>query len=139
LASSGGLVSINCAEAKLFASTAQVDDPLYHPFVKLSLAGHELLLLLFGQLREARRKPGAKNELPLDPDAPAMLILRRIRDEVHRFAIKSSKAKLSRNHFYSPLMNIEGVGRMTAKKLLKAFVANRPQKRDVFPSGNNMV
>jgi excinuclease ABC subunit C len=66
--------------------------------------------------------PRAKKELPLASDIPSMLILRKIRDEAHRFAIKSSKMKLSKNRFSSPLMNIEGVGPKTAKKLLKFFM-----------------
>lgn len=65
-----------------------------------------------------------KSDEPLETkkDSPFMLILRRIRDEAHRFAIKTSKNKLEKTRLSSPLLSIPGIGQKTAKKLLKSFL-----------------
>lgn len=66
-----------------------------------------------------------KSSLPLDFEkkSPLMLLLRKIRDEAHRFAIKTSKKRIEKNRLSSPLLSIEGIGEATAKKLLKYFLS----------------
>ena len=51
-----------------------------------------------------------------------MLILRNIRDEAHRFAIKTSKEKIEKTRVSSPLLSIPKIGKITVKKLLKHFL-----------------
>lgn len=65
-----------------------------------------------------------KNNHPLETrkDSSFMLILRKIRDEAHRFAIKTSTHRIEKTRISSPLLSIPGIGQSTAKKLLKSFL-----------------
>ncbi len=66
--------------------------------------------------------PGKKEPLNFEKNSPLMLILRKIRDEAHRFAIKTSKRKMEKTRTTSPLLSIKGIGEKSAKKLLKFFL-----------------
>ncbi|MCX7829787.1 MAG: excinuclease ABC subunit UvrC [Acidobacteria bacterium] len=66
--------------------------------------------------------PKAKEPIDFEKDSPLMLLLRKIRDEAHRFAIKTSKSRIEKTRFSSPLLAIEGIGEATAKKLLRQFL-----------------
>jgi excinuclease ABC subunit C len=48
-------------------------------------------------------------------------LIRRIRDEVHRFGITFHRQKRSAGTFKNSLENIPGIGKTTAQKLLTAF------------------
>lgn len=65
-----------------------------------------------------------KEKVPLETksDSSFMLILRKIRDEAHRFAIKTSKEKIEKIRISSPLLSVPGIGETIAKKLLKLFL-----------------
>ena len=64
-----------------------------------------------------------EDSLPLyiDKKSESLKLIQRIRDEAHRFAITYHRDKRSRNSLISELENIEGIGKKTAAKLLKAF------------------
>lgn len=65
--------------------------------------------------------PGAERPLRLPHDAPALTILRRLRDEAHRFALTYHRALRSRRIRESALDDIEGVGEARKRQLLAAF------------------
>ena len=60
---------------------------------------------------------------PLRPDAhdPAHMVLRRIRDEAHRFAITRQRKRRRKKTLSTELLNIPGVGPGRAKRLLQHF------------------
>jgi excinuclease ABC subunit C len=58
-------------------------------------------------------------EMPIK--SPGFILLQQIRDESHRFAITSNRKKKSKNIKYSALNNIEGLGPVKKKALLKNF------------------
>ncbi|MBI5640307.1 MAG: excinuclease ABC subunit UvrC [Nitrospirae bacterium] len=57
----------------------------------------------------------------LDDGRPAALLLRRIRDEAHRFAVAYHRKLRSKRVFESPLQKIAGVGKKRRFALLKHF------------------
>ena len=60
---------------------------------------------------------------PIVPDhkSQVMFLLQRLRDEAHRFAIGSHRAKRSREMFHETLLDIEGVGAKRKKDLMAHF------------------
>ncbi len=65
--------------------------------------------------------PGRKNPLRLRDSDPGLALLVRIRDEVHRFAIKAHRKLRQKRHHGSALDLIPGVGAQRRKSLLRAF------------------
>ncbi len=51
----------------------------------------------------------------------SLKLIRKIRDEVHRFGISFHRKKRSRGTFKNELENIRGIGKKTADQLLKTF------------------
>ena len=96
-----------------------------------------------GQLEAARRALGRVEDPPeiialaKDPDrvftvhsdvpagledgSPSSLLLKRIRDEVHRFAIAYHKKLRGKSMLSSPLENVKGIGRQKRLELLRRF------------------
>ncbi len=64
---------------------------------------------------------GDKESLKLPYDSPSLNLIRRIRDEVHRFGISFHRLKRSKGTFKNQLENIQGIGKNTADLLLKEF------------------
>ena len=60
---------------------------------------------------------------PIIPDhkSKLMFFLQRLRDEAHRFAIGSHRAKRSRELFHETLLEIEGIGTKRKKDLMQHF------------------
>jgi excinuclease ABC subunit C len=65
--------------------------------------------------------PGRKNPAPLKPRDPELLLLMRLRDEAHRFAITYHRLLRSKALTRSILDEAPGVGPGKRQKLLKAF------------------
>jgi excinuclease ABC subunit C len=65
--------------------------------------------------------PNRKNPVILRRGSAGLLLLQRIRDEAHRFAITYQKTLRGRTIFHSPLEDIPGVGKTTCKKLIMHF------------------
>lgn len=65
--------------------------------------------------------PGDSEPLQLPFDNPAHLLVRRIRDEVHRFGITFHRQTRSKGTFKNDLEGIPGIGEKTATELLKEF------------------
>ncbi len=65
--------------------------------------------------------PGDQQSLKLPWDSESLKLIRRIRDEVHRFGITFHRQKRSKGTFKNELEDIKGIGKSTADQLLKTF------------------
>ena len=76
--------------------------------------------------------PGDNESLKLPYDSSSLKLIRRIRDEVHRFGISFHRQKRSKGTFKNELEDIKGIGKSTADLLLKTFrsVNNVRKKRE---------
>jgi len=64
---------------------------------------------------------GDRESLKLSYSAESLRLIRRIRDEVHRFGISFHRDKRSKGTFKNELEDIPGIGKATADTLLKEF------------------
>jgi excinuclease ABC subunit C len=71
---------------------------------------------------------GDRESLKLPYDSISLKLIRKIRDEVHRFGISFHRNKRSRGTFKNELENINGIGKQTADQLLKTFHSVRKIK-----------
>jgi excinuclease ABC subunit C len=62
-----------------------------------------------------------QQSLKLAYDSESLRLIRKIRDEVHRFGIRFHRLKRSKGAFTNELEKIEGIGRNTVERLLKEF------------------
>ncbi len=65
--------------------------------------------------------PGDKESIKLPLNSESLKLIRRIRDEVHRFGITFHRNQRSRGTFLNELETIKGIGKNTADILLKKF------------------
>tara|TARA_Y100001980_G_C14546280_1_gene326278 strand:- start:823 stop:2496 length:1674 start_codon:yes stop_codon:yes gene_type:complete len=65
--------------------------------------------------------PGFKDPQSIDKQSPGLILLRKIRDEAHRFAITYQKQKRNSNLFKSPFESIHGLGKKRLEILLNSF------------------
>jgi excinuclease ABC subunit C len=65
--------------------------------------------------------PGDQQSIKLAYDSESLKLIRRIRDEVHRFGINFHRNQRSRGTFVNELEMIKGIGKNTADTLLKKF------------------
>lgn len=65
--------------------------------------------------------PGDKESIKLPWNSESLKLIRRIRDEVHRFGITFHRNQRSRGTFVNELEMIKGIGKNTADTLLKKF------------------
>ena len=65
--------------------------------------------------------PGDKESLKLPYNSESLRLIRRIRDEVHRFGITFHRKQRSKGTFKNELETIKGIGKSTADQLLKEF------------------
>ncbi len=65
--------------------------------------------------------PGNPDPIALPLDSPGLLLLRRLRDEAHRFAISYHRKLRDKRMFGSPLEEIPGVGPRRKRMLLRTF------------------
>lgn len=65
--------------------------------------------------------PGDTDSIKLPWDSDSLNLIRRIRDEVHRFGITFHRNKRSKGTFKNELEKINGIGEHTANQLLKAM------------------
>ncbi|HEV2480382.1 MAG TPA: excinuclease ABC subunit UvrC [Puia sp.] len=65
--------------------------------------------------------PGDTESIKLPYNSDSLQLIRRIRDEVHRFGITFHRQKRSKGTFTNELEHIDGVGKKTADMLLKRF------------------
>lgn len=65
--------------------------------------------------------PGDKESIKLPLNSESLKLIRRIRDEVHRFGITFHRNQRSKGTFVNELETIKGIGKNTADILLKKF------------------
>lgn len=65
--------------------------------------------------------PGDTQSVKLPYDGESLHLVRRVRDEVHRFGITFHRQKRSKGTFTGELEKIPGIGRQTSEELLKKF------------------
>ena len=65
--------------------------------------------------------PGDQQSIKLPYDSESLKLIRRVRDEVHRFGISFHRQKRSKGTIKNELEDIPGIGNSTADQLLKTF------------------
>ena len=83
--------------------------------------------------------PGDQQYIKLPWDSPSLKLIRRIRDEVHRFGITFHRNQRSRGTFVNELQQIKGIGKSTADGLLKKFKSVRKIKELPFEELESIV
>lgn len=68
------------------------------------------------------------NQVPIDTKSPLFLLLTRMQDEVHRYAISFHRQVRSKSLFSSILDEVEGIGEARKKKLLNHFKSVKKMK-----------
>ena len=71
-----------------------------------------------GLKRERVFRPNVKDPIMLPPDSPALLLLQRVRDESHRFAIRYHRQLRSKRALRSILDELPGIGPVKRRALL---------------------
>lgn len=93
--------------------------------VKQVLERMSISVPLFGMVKDDKHRTravtGDGGEIAISSKRALFTFLSKMQDEVHRFAIGYHHARRSKNTFKSSLTNIEGVGEVRAKSLLKYF------------------
>jgi excinuclease ABC subunit C len=106
------LVIIDGGKGQLSAALESIDE--------LGLRG-KLTLIGLAKNEEEIFFAGDQESLKLPYDSLSLKLIRKIRDEVHRFGISFHRNKRSRGTFKNELENIKGIGKQTADQLLKTF------------------
>ncbi|MEQ1711901.1 MAG: excinuclease ABC subunit UvrC [Hyphomicrobium sp.] len=92
---------------------------------ELGLTGIPLIGVAKGPDRDAGREhfhiPGRDRPLMLEPRDPVLYFVQRLRDEAHRFAIGTHRAKRSKAIGINPLDEIDGIGPTRKRALLEHF------------------
>lgn len=93
--------------------------------VKQVLGRMNISVPLFGMVKDDKHRTravtGDGGEIAISSKRALFTFLSKMQDEVHRFAIGYHHARRSKNTFKSSLTNIDGVGEVRAKSLLKYF------------------
>ena len=94
-------------------------------FAALGIRDIALIGVAKGPDRDAGREhfhiPGQDRPLMLEPRDPVLYFVQRLRDEAHRFAIGTHRAKRSKALGANPLDEIGGIGPTRKRALLKHF------------------
>jgi len=106
------LVIIDGGKGQLSAALESIEN--------LGLRG-KLTLVGLAKNEEEIFFAGDRESLKLPYDSMSLKLIRKIRDEVHRFGISFHRNKRSRGTFKNELENIRGIGKHTADQLLKTF------------------
>lgn len=105
------LILIDGGKGQLSAAYAALEELGLSSLVAVALAKREELV--FTREREA--------PIALRADEPALLLLQRIRDEAHRFAVTFHRASRTRRDLGSQLDEVPGVGARRRRQLLVRF------------------
>ena len=91
----------------------------------LGIEGVPLIGVAKGPDRDAGREhfhiPGRDRPMMLEPRDPVLYFVQRLRDEAHRFAIGTHRAKRGKAIGANPLDEIAGIGSTRKRALLKHF------------------
>lgn len=93
--------------------------------VKQVLESKNIRVPLFGMVKDEKHRTravtGDGGEITISSKRALFTFLSKMQDEVHRFAIGYHHSRRSKNTFRSALTNIDGVGEVRARALLKHF------------------
>jgi excinuclease ABC subunit C len=92
----------------------------YEAIEELELDG-QMTLIGLAKNEEEIFFVGDKESLKLPYDSESHKLIRRIRDEVHRYGLNFHREKRSKGTFKNSLQEIKGIGNNTANLLLKTF------------------
>ena len=106
------LIIIDGGKGQLSAAKESIDE--------LGLSG-SLTLIGLAKNEEEIFFTGDTQSIKLPWDSGSLKLIRRIRDEVHRFGITFHRNQRSRGTFKNELEDIKGIGKATADMLLKQF------------------
>lgn len=106
------LVIIDGGKGQLSAANEAIED--------LDLKG-KMTLIGLAKNEEEIFFVGDQQSLRLPYDSESHKLIRRIRDEVHRFGINFHRQKRSKGTFKNSLQDIKGIGSSTATLLLKTY------------------
>ncbi|HEX6881549.1 MAG TPA: excinuclease ABC subunit UvrC [Terriglobales bacterium] len=101
----GGIGQLHSA-AEALESLGVTNQPL------ASIAKREEILYLYGQ---------EDDPIVLDRHSPALHLIQQVRDEAHRFAVTYHRKRREIRDRHSELLDVEGVGELTRKRLLQHF------------------
>jgi excinuclease ABC subunit C len=93
-------------------------------FAELGVEGVALASIAKGPDRNAGRETffiAGREPFKLAPRDPALFFVQRLRDEAHRFAIGTHRARRKKDFIKSPLDEIPGIGPARKRALLHAF------------------
>ena len=93
-------------------------------FAELGVEGVALASIAKGPDRNAGRETffvEGREPFKLSPRDPALFFVQRLRDEAHRFAIGTHRARRKKEFVKSPLDEIPGIGPARKRALLHAF------------------
>jgi excinuclease ABC subunit C len=96
--------------------------------VELGLEDVPLVGIAKGPDRDAGRERffmRGKSDFMMPPNSPVLYYLQRLRDEAHRFAIGSHRARRSADIRKNPLDGIDGIGASRKRALLHHFGSGR--------------
>jgi excinuclease ABC subunit C len=106
------LVIIDGGKGQLSAAAEAIEElELQGKMTLIGLAKNEEEIFFFGD----------KESLKLPYDSDSHKLIRRIRDEVHRFGLNFHRQKRSKGTFKNSLQEIRGIGNNTVDALLKTF------------------
>jgi excinuclease ABC subunit C len=105
------LILIDGGKGQLSAAYAALEELGLGTLVAVGIAKKEELLFTRDRV----------DPIALDEDSPALLLIRRIRDEAHRFAVTFHRQSRTRRDLRSELDAIAGIGPRRRKVLLTAF------------------
>ncbi len=117
------LVIIDGGKGQLSAAMESIHD--------LNLEG-KLTVVGLAKNEEEIFFPGDTESIKLSWNSEGLNLIRRIRDEVHRFGITFHRNKRSKGTFKNELENIEGIGEKTATLLLQQFKSVKKIKEVSF-------
>jgi excinuclease ABC subunit C len=145
----GGLASLENAATEPDAADAEADDAVMtddfpdrpdivlvdgglgqlsiaqQVFTELGITGIQLIGVAKGPDRDAGREhfhiPGREKSMMLEARDPVLYFIQRLRDEAHRFAIGTHRAKRSKAISVNPLDEIDGIGPTRKRALLTHF------------------
>jgi excinuclease ABC subunit C len=99
-------------------------DAARQVFADLGVTGLTLVAIAKGRDRDAGRETffvEGREPFHLPPRDPALYFAERLRDEAHRFAIGTHRARRKREFTKSPLDEIGGIGPARKRALLQSF------------------
>ncbi len=107
-----GLVLIDGGLGQLHSAAEALEALGFPEQPVAAIAKREEIIYVYGQEDEP---------IVLDRFSPILHLIQSIRDEAHRFAVTFHRSRRAARQLTSELGAIEGVGRITVQKLLKAF------------------